>query len=148
MLGKQLMNVASVAFLRLTWAVFLKFLLPIWHAAPNIQPKLQNHLGLFKNKQDNHKVCLYDKPAKHRTPAVPWLGTWQLQQEGSDIHPQLLPGVWSFKSAPLSSWQGRVQARREGSDLGAQHQPTSLWGQRSHKGAGCSFQILYLPPTY
>lgn len=77
---------ASVAFLRLTWAVFLKLLFPIRRAAPNIQQKLQNHLGLFKNKQDNHKVCLYDKPAKHKTPAVPCLGTWQLQQEGSNIH--------------------------------------------------------------
>lgn len=46
-LGKQLINAASVAFLRLTWTVFLKLLLPVPHAAPNIPPKLQNHLGLF-----------------------------------------------------------------------------------------------------
>ena len=46
-LGKQLINEAGVAFLRLTRVVFLKLLLPIREAAPSLPPKLQNHLGLF-----------------------------------------------------------------------------------------------------
>lgn len=72
-----------MAFLRLTRAVFLKLLLPIPQAAPSLLPKLQNHLGLFLNKQEDHKVCLHDRPAKHKTPAVLWLRTWQRRWAGS-----------------------------------------------------------------
>lgn len=135
----------------LTWAVLPRLLLPVRHGAPNMLPELQNHLGLFlkkkKNKQDDHKVCLHDRPAKHKTPAVPWLRTWQLQQAGANIHSGIAP--WGREpgvcTATVLSAVG--QAGAQGGEGGLISLPcaSQLHLGDNHNGAGCEGAFSRFP---
>lgn len=89
----------------------------------------------FLNKQEDHKVCLHGRPAKHETPAVHGSGPGSCNERGPMSTVELLPGARSFACAlPLSLAQGWAGARGEGSDLAAPCRPasSSSGGQSSH----------------
>lgn len=100
-----------------------------------------------KNKQDDHKVCLHDRPAKHKTPAVPWLRTWQLQQAGANIHSGIAP--WGREpgvcTATVLSAVG--QAGAQGGEGGLISLPcaSQLHLGDNHNGAGCEGAFSRFP---
>lgn len=134
---------------RLTWAVLPRLLLPVRHGVPNMLPELQNHLGLFffLNKQEDHKVCLHDRPAKHKTPAVPWLRTWQLQQAGANIHSGIAP--WGREpgvcTATVLSAVGLAGAQGGEGGLISLPCASRLHLGDNHNGAGCEGAFSRFP---
>lgn len=68
---------------------------------------------------------------KHKTPAVLWLWTWQLQQVGSNIHGMMAPEGLDLRACTVVVILAGACMRgvqREGSDLTAHCQPASSGG--------------------
>lgn len=101
----------------------------------------------FLNKQEDHKVCLHDRPAKHKTPAVPWLRTWQLQQAGANIHSGIAP--WGREpgvcTATVLSAVGLAGAQGGEGGLISLPCASRLHLGDNHNGAGCEGAFSRFP---
>lgn len=86
-------------------------------------------------------MCLHDRPEKHKTPAVLWLWTWQLQQVGSNIHCTIAPWGLKLQVCTVAVILAGAGTNLEGG-VWSHCQPASSWGSPSHNWVACT-RVLF-----